>query len=245
MLCICVHLQRTSVSSVVLIYVTAETILGKASTLEISTLHIGGLYHPEEEIQMTSTLPNFVGYIQKFVFNGIKYIDMAKTLGIGVSDENNNIYDASNIIFNGKFVKPDSLNVYKSVTFKSKHTYVGLPLLKAYGNTYLDFYFRTTEMDGLLFYNGGKKQDFIAVELVNGHIHCVFNLGDGVVTMKDKIKSFLNDNRWHTVSIRRPTPKIHTMQVDEDLEMHTTSKWGEKEFIFSIYNKMAIIHENN
>ncbi|XP_045776164.1 neurexin-1 isoform X2 [Maniola jurtina] len=203
--------------------VRAETILGKASTLEISTLHLGGLYHPEEEIQMTSTLPNFVGYLQKFVFNGIKYIDMARTLGIGVSDENNNIYDASNIIFNGKFVKPDSLNVYKSVTFKSKHTYAGLPLLKAYGNTYLDFYFRTTEMDGLLFYNGGKKQDFIAVELVNGHIHCVFNLGDGVVTMKDKIKSFLNDNRWHTVSIRRPTPKIHTMQVDEDLEMHTTS----------------------
>ncbi|XP_026490992.1 neurexin 1 isoform X4 [Vanessa tameamea] len=203
--------------------VRAETILGKASTLEISTLHLGGLYHPEEEIQMTSTLPNFVGYLQKFIFNGIKYIDMAKTLGIGSIDEHNNIYDTSNIIFTGKFVKPDSLNVYKAVTFKSKHTYVGLPLLKAYGNTYLDFYFRTTEMDGLLFYNGGKKQDFIAVELVNGHIHCVFNLGDGVVTMKDKLKSFLNDNRWHTVSIRRPTPKIHTMQVDEDLEMHTTS----------------------
>ncbi|XP_050354320.1 neurexin-1 isoform X6 [Nymphalis io] len=203
--------------------VRAETILGKASTLEISTLHLGGLYHPEEEIQMTSTLPNFVGYLQKFIFNGIKYIDMARTLGIGSSDENNNIYDTSNIIFTGKFVKPDSLNVYKAVTFKSKHTYVGLPLLKAYGNTYLDFYFRTTEMDGLLFYNGGKKQDFIAVELVNGHIHCVFNLGDGVVTMKDKLKSFLNDNRWHSVSIRRPTPKIHTMQVDEDLEMHTTS----------------------
>ncbi|XP_049877630.1 neurexin-1-like [Pectinophora gossypiella] len=201
----------------------SETILGKASTLEISTLHLGGLYHPEEEIQMTSTLPNFVGYLQKFVFNGIRYIDMAKTLGIGSSDENNNIYDTSNIIFNGKFVKPDGLNVYKSVTFKSKHTYVGLPLLKAYANTYLDFYFRTTEMDGLLFYNGGKKQDFIAIELVNGHIHCVFNLGDGVVTMKDKLKNFLNDNRWHVVSVRRPTPKIHTLQVDEDLEMHTTS----------------------
>ncbi|CAG9789178.1 unnamed protein product [Diatraea saccharalis] len=202
--------------------VRAETILGKASTLEISTLHLGGLFHPEEEIQMTSTLPNFVGYLQKFVFNGIRYIDMAKTLGIGESDESNNIYDTSNIIFTGTFTKPDSLNVYKSVTFKSKHTYVGLPLLKAYANTYLDFYFRTSEMDGLLFYNGGKKQDFIAIELVNGHIHCVFNLGDGVVTMKDKLKNFLNDNRWHSVSVRRPTPKIHTLQVDEDLQMHTT-----------------------
>ncbi|OWR44807.1 hypothetical protein KGM_214753 [Danaus plexippus plexippus] len=203
--------------------VDTETILGKASTLEISTLHLGGLFHPEEEIQMTSTLPNFVGYLQKFVFNGIKYIDLAKSLGIGSGDEHNDIDDTSNIIFTGKFVKPDSLNVYKAVTFKSKHTYAGLPLLKAYGNTYLDFYFRTTEMDGLLFYNGGKKQDFIAIELVNGHVHCVFNLGDGVVTMKDKLKTFVNDNRWHTVSIRRPTPKIHTMQVDDDVEMHTTS----------------------
>lgn len=208
-----------------LICVSAETILGKASTLEISTLHLGGLFHPEEEIQMTSTLPNFVGYLQKFVFNGIKYIDLAKSLGIGSGDEHNDIDDTSNIIFTGKFVKPDSLNVYKAVTFKSKHTYAGLPLLKAYGNTYLDFYFRTTEMDGLLFYNGGKKQDFIAIELVNGHVHCVFNLGDGVVTMKDKLKTFVNDNRWHTVSIRRPTPKIHTMQVDDDVEMHTTSKF--------------------
>ncbi|XP_050685087.1 neurexin-1 isoform X3 [Leptidea sinapis] len=201
----------------------SETILGKASTLEISTLHLGGLFHPEEEIQMTSTLPNFVGYIQKFIFNGIKYIDLARSLGVGNMEDSNSIYDTPNIIFTGKFVKPDSLNVYKAVTFKSKHTYVGLPLLKAYANTYLDFYFRTTEMDGLLFYNGGKKQDFIAVELVNGHIHCIFNLGDGVVTMKDKLKNFLNDNRWHTVSIRRPTPKIHTVQVDDDLEMHTTS----------------------
>ncbi|XP_045527567.1 neurexin-1 isoform X1 [Pieris brassicae] len=201
----------------------SETILGKASTLEISSLHLGGLFHPEEEIQMTSTLPNFVGYLQNFIFNGIKYIDLAKTLGIGTHEDNNNLYDTSNIIFNGKFTKPDSLNVYKAVTFKSKHTYAGLPLLKAYANTYVDFYFRTTEMDGLLFYNGGKKQDFIAVELVNGHIHCVFNLGDGVVTMKDKLKNFLNDNRWHAVSIRRPTPKVHTLQVDDDLELHTTS----------------------
>lgn len=201
----------------------AETILGKASTLEITTLHLGGLYHPEEEIQMTSTLPNFVGHLQKFIFNGIKYIDLTKNV-VMESEDNNNIYDSSSITFTGKFINPDSLNVYKAVTFKSKHTYVGLPLLKAYGNTYLDFYFRTTEMDGLLFYNGGKKQDFIAVELVNGHIHCVFNLGDGVVTMKDKLKNFLNDNRWHTVSVRRATPKIHTLLVDEDLEVHSTSK---------------------
>lgn len=207
-----------------LILITAETILGKGSTLEIATLHLGGLYHAEEEIQMTSTLPNFVGHLQKFVFNGIKYIDLAKIIGLGSNSGENSIFEAANMIFNGEFVDSNALTVYKPVTFKSKHTFAGLPLLKAYSSTYLDFYFKTTEMDGLLFYNGGKKQDFLAVELVNGHIYYVFNLGDGVVTMKDKLKNFLNDNRWHSVSIRRATPKIHTLQVDNDLEMHTTSK---------------------
>lgn len=217
-------MTKLSLLSFSLISIAAETILGKASTLEIATLHLGGLYHAEEEIQMTSTLPNFVGYLQKFVFNGIKYIDLAKTIGLGIKEDHNNIYESANLIFNGNFVKSEALTIYKPVTFKSKHTFAGLPLLKAYATTYLDFYFKTTEMDGLLFYNGGKKQDFLAIEMVNGHIHCVFNLGDGVVTMKDKLKNFLNDNRWHSVSVRRPIPKIHTLQVDEDLEVHTTSK---------------------
>lgn len=48
----------------------AETILGRHSTLEVRSLHLGGLFHAEEEIQMTATMPNFVGQLQGFVYNG-------------------------------------------------------------------------------------------------------------------------------------------------------------------------------
>lgn len=48
----------------------AETILGKHSTLEVKSIHLGGLFHAEEEIQMTSTMPNFIGQMQGFVYNG-------------------------------------------------------------------------------------------------------------------------------------------------------------------------------
>lgn len=48
----------------------AETILGRHSSLEVRSIHLGGLFHAEEEIQMTSTMPNFIGQMQGFVYNG-------------------------------------------------------------------------------------------------------------------------------------------------------------------------------
>lgn len=48
----------------------AETILGKHSTMEIRSIHLGGMFHAEEEIQMTSTMANFVGQLQGFIYNG-------------------------------------------------------------------------------------------------------------------------------------------------------------------------------
>lgn len=54
---------------------TAETILGRHSTMEIRSIHLGGLFHAEEEIQMTSTMASFAGQMQGFVYNGHRYIE--------------------------------------------------------------------------------------------------------------------------------------------------------------------------
>lgn len=40
------------------------------STMDTRSIYLGGLFHAEEEIQMTSTMPNFIGQMQGFVFNG-------------------------------------------------------------------------------------------------------------------------------------------------------------------------------
>lgn len=48
----------------------ADTILGRHSSMEIRTIHLGGMFHAEEEVQMTSMMPNFVGQIQGLVYNG-------------------------------------------------------------------------------------------------------------------------------------------------------------------------------
>lgn len=49
-------------------------ILGRHSTMDIRSIHLGGLFHAEEEIQMTSTMANFVGQMQGFVYNGNRYV---------------------------------------------------------------------------------------------------------------------------------------------------------------------------
>lgn len=108
-------------------------------------------------------------------------------------------------------------------------------MLRAYSTMHVDFMFKTREANGLIFFNGGRKQDFIAVELVDGHINYVINVGDGPVRLRDNIRTHLNDNRWHTVGIRRPTPKQHTLMVDDDLVVATTDGSGNLELEGILY----------
>ncbi|XP_023027641.2 neurexin 1 isoform X2 [Leptinotarsa decemlineata] len=187
-------------------------IQGKYSALQWRTIHLGGLYHLEEEISMSTTVPNFVGDIQQFYFNNIPYIELARALSTEQS-----IAGFPNIKVAAKFVKHATDNLHRPVTFRSKHTFIGLPMLRAYASIHIDFMFRTREANGLILFNGGKKEDFVAVELVDGHINYIVNVGDGTVTLRDTVRDHLNDNRWHTVGIRRPSVKQHTLMVDNDI----------------------------
>ncbi|XP_055385088.1 neurexin-1 isoform X9 [Condylostylus longicornis] len=194
----------------------SETILGRHSTMEIRSIHLGGLFHAEEEIQMTSTMSNFVGQMQGFVYNGHRYIDIVKSLGPELST-----LPSTTFKLTARFVNSPPGNPYHQATFRSKHSYVGLPILKAYQAMFIDFRFKTVEANGLLLYNGGRRNDFVCIELVNGHIHYTFDMGDGPITMRDKSRIHMNDNRWHSISIRRPGPKTHTLAVDDTLEILT------------------------
>lgn len=83
--------------------------------------------------------------------------------------------------------------------------------------------FKTRQANGILLYNGGRGHDFLAVELVSGHVHFLFDLGDGPVRLHDTARQALNDNRWHSVTISRPGPREHSLLVD-DVYSSVTSK---------------------
>ena len=93
-------------------------------------------------------------------------------------------------------------SVYKPVSFTSHHTYLGLPQLKAYNMIDIYFQLKTSDEDGLILYNGGKGDDFVAVELIRGHIHYTFNMGR--VFIKHYMNAFyLSKNNQPTLEQRQ------------------------------------------
>lgn len=109
------------------------------------------------------------------------------------------------------------------VTFKSKNTFICLPQLKSYSTINLKFLFKTLESNGLILFNSGKGQDFIAVELSNGQIDYIFNLGDGPKRITSNSTKSLSNNKWHSVTIGRPAVYEHTLIVD-DTQVTISSK---------------------
>ena len=46
-------------------------------------------------------------------------------------------------------------------------------------------------------------------------------MGDGVARLRDTSRVALNDNKWHSVTVGRPTPKQHTLMVDDNVATTT------------------------
>ena len=82
--------------------------------------------------------------------------------------------------------------VHHAVSFAAQSTYLGLPQMKAYNSINIRLQFRTFEQNGLLFFNAGKASDFIALELVNGRLNYVLNLGYGPISIKDNTSDMVS-----------------------------------------------------
>ncbi|XP_028809534.1 neurexin 3b isoform X16 [Denticeps clupeoides] len=170
---------------------------GDHTRLEFHSVETGIMTERRYSSQAPSS---FIGHLQSLKFNGQLYIDMCKNGDIE-SCELNARFGMRSIIAD-------------PVTFKSKASYLGLATLQAYSTMHLFFQFKTTSADGFILFNSGDGNDFIAVELVKGYIHYVFDLGNGPSLLKGNSDSPLNDNQWHNVVITRDATNTHTLKVD-------------------------------
>uniref|UniRef100_A0A3Q2NXH2 Neurexin 3b n=2 Tax=Fundulus heteroclitus TaxID=8078 RepID=A0A3Q2NXH2_FUNHE len=170
---------------------------GDHTRLEFSNVETGIL----TEKRFLSSAPSpYIGHLQSLKFNGMQYIDMCKNGDIDFCE--------LNARFGMRFIVADP------VTFKTKASYLGLATLQAYTTMHLFFQFKTTSPDGFILFNSGDGNDFIAVELVKGFIHYVFDLGNGPSLLKGNSDNPLNDNQWHNVVITRDASNTHTLKVD-------------------------------
>lgn len=181
----------------------------KVDALELQAIQAGRNHEEDDDDDSskstTDDADNFVGFMQQLVFNGNLFFEMARTGQI------------NNIQATAKFQKRDK-DVTFPISFKSPEAFL-ITRLKLYSTFSFDFLVRTTQPEGLLMYSGGDKgKDFMAVELVGGHLRYIFNVGSGPRVMRAHHKP-INDNQWHDVSIIRPTLTEHILHVDDATKM--------------------------
>ncbi|XP_030340120.1 neurexin 3 isoform X13 [Strigops habroptila] len=177
--------------------VAEGTMVGDHTRLEFHNIETGIM----TEKRYISVIPSsFIGHLQSLMFNGMLYIDLCKNGDIDYCELKAR-FGLRNIIAD-------------PVTFKTKSSYLSLATLQAYTSMHLFFQFKTTSADGFILFNSGDGNDFIAVELVKGYIHYVFDLGNGPNVIKGNSDRPLNDNQWHNVVITRDNSNTHSLKVD-------------------------------
>ncbi|UXI16541.1 neuronal PAS domain-containing protein 4 [Sarcoptes scabiei] len=187
-------------------------LIGQQFNLMLNSLYLG-LANIDQTFTGNNPIVGFNGQMQNFVFNGLHYFEMIRDGQL-----------SSNWIrMTAKMARKDR-HQYGVVQFKSKNTFIGLSSIKAYNKLELYFQFKTTEPNGLILFNDGRiskqhnhQKNFIGIELINGILNYVIDLGDGPIRLQSNNRRILNDNRWHSVTIGRPSLYQHQMSIDDSL----------------------------
>ncbi|XP_030074356.1 neurexin-2-beta isoform X5 [Microcaecilia unicolor] len=101
------------------------------------------------------------------------------------------------------------------VTFETPEAYISLPRWNTKKTGSISFDFRTSESNGLLLFSHGRrhpprdgraerlpKADYFAVELLDGYLYLLLDMGSGGIKMKASNKK-VNDGEWCHVDFQR------------------------------------------
>ncbi|CAL1526179.1 unnamed protein product [Lymnaea stagnalis] len=174
---------------------------GQAKEIALRSVEAGHMVQQDEEV--VDKHSGFIGSMQSFIFNGNHFFQMAKS---GLGDD---------IEISARF-SSDEYVVRDPVTFKSEDAFATLPRLQVHDKFSISFQFKTTESDGLIFYNEGAGQDFFAMELFQGYLYYVYNMGEGPEKVKANINQAVNDNKWHEVRLLRSDMTKQLLRVDDN-----------------------------
>ncbi|XP_067343908.1 neurexin 1a isoform X4 [Channa argus] len=113
--------------------------------------------------------------------------------------------------------KCESVATLDPVTFDTPESYVALNKWTAKKAGSISFDFRTTEPNGLMLFSHGKprqqqrkdprtpptvKVDFFAIEMLDGHLYLLLDMGSGTTKTKAHDKK-VNDGEWYHVDFQR------------------------------------------
>jgi hypothetical protein len=163
----------------------------------------------------TGSYPNFAGYLSQVIVNGLNILELDRDQLLPGAERtaeylpNNGVDQRTPLSASGESggvlaEQTAASDASSSVlTFPSRAAFLGLPQMRAYLDLSLRLAFRTRESTGLLLYNAGRRSDFLALELADGHLHLVASIGGRIVELKDNYPEGVNDNQWHVLVVAR------------------------------------------
>ena len=175
-----------------------------------------------------ASYPNFAGHLNQVLVNGLPILDMDRDqLLLGAERTAEYLPTAAAVAgvdTNGKAIDSGGEHTTTSfasvLSFPSRAAFLGLPQMRAYLDLSLRLAFRTAEATGLLLYNAGRRSDFLAVELAEGHVHLVASLGGRTVELKDNYPAAVNDNQWHVLVVARTGTSGQRPRTTSSSRMH-------------------------
>ncbi|KAM4014179.1 neurexin 3 isoform 13-T13 [Anomaloglossus baeobatrachus] len=175
---------------------------------------------------------NFMGCLKEVVYknNDIR-LELSRLARIG--DTKMKIY--GDVVF-----KCENVATLDPISFESPEAFISLPKWNTKRMGSISFDFRTTEPNGLILFTHGKPQDrkdvrsqkntkvdFFAVELLDGHLYLLLDMGSGTIKVKATSKK-ANDGEWCHVDIQRDG-RSGTISVNSKRTPFTAS--GESEIL--------------
>ncbi|PAV84384.1 hypothetical protein WR25_16440 [Diploscapter pachys] len=161
---------------------------------------VGGL--PKDNPMRGINRSPFRGCLKKVKYDA----DSQRILFVNIADQGfgeNTIQTGGELSFSCKNPSqpPDILS------FASGKGYLPLPKWNSLSSGSLSFQFRSSESDGLLLYHGmmqNNASDYLAFELVDGHLFMIINLGSGAVKLQTTAKKIsTSSGEWHSVYLER------------------------------------------
>lgn len=90
----------------------------------------------------------------------------------------------------------------QDISFRQSDSYVTFASAMSKTGSLIQFQLKTQTREGIVLYNTGPpaKPDFVAVELVEGHVRVSMDHGSGVIDVFSDVS--INDGLWHKAEVR-------------------------------------------
>ncbi|GMR58619.1 hypothetical protein PMAYCL1PPCAC_28814 [Pristionchus mayeri] len=104
---------------------------------------------------------------------------------------------------------PDVLSFLKA----DLHSHILLAKWNAMNSGTLSFHLRPLDNDGLVLFHGTTQggDDYVAFELIDGHLFLVLNLGSGAVRLQTTAHRLTEGHAWHSVQLERQGRNGHVI----------------------------------